>query len=64
MLFYIEKVLLPPTPYIESYPPDPAPCPIKGIRKCPYNNVSKLAFVDKVFCKTQGAVQVASGLDL
>lgn len=43
---------------------DPAPCPIEGIRKCPYNNISKLAFVDKVFYKTQGVVQVASGLDL
>lgn len=53
----------PHAPHIESQP-RPSASPPKVARKCAYKNTSKVAVADKVFCKTQGAVQVASGLDL
>lgn len=53
----------PHAPHIESQP-RPSASPPNVERKCAYKNTSKVAVADKVFCKTQGAVQVASGLDL
>lgn len=53
----------PHAPHIERQP-RPSASPSKVARKCAYKNTSKVAVADKVFCKTQGAVQAASGLDL